>query len=63
MKGLHSICAPRPVLHQIAATSFVVVLLTLTGCRSGVDLSALPTYPENFQRTYFDAQNHLFKGD
>ena len=63
MKGLHSICAPRPVLHRIAATSFVVVLLTLTGCRSGVDLSALPTYPENFQRTYFDAQNHLFKGD
>ena len=38
-------------------------LLVMTGCGSGADLSALPTYPENFQRTYFEAQNHFLKGD
>ena len=38
-------------------------LLALSGCGNGVDLQTLPTYPEDFQRTYFDAQNHLFKGD
>ena len=38
-------------------------LLALSGCGNGGDMQALPAYPEDFQRTYFDAQNHLFKGD
>ena len=38
-------------------------LLALSGCGNGVDMQALPAYPEDFQRTYFEAQNHLSKGD
>jgi tetratricopeptide (TPR) repeat protein len=38
-------------------------LLGMTGCQVRSDLSALPVYPENFQRTYFEAQNHFLKGD
>lgn len=38
-------------------------LLGMTGCQVRSDLSALPAYPENFQRTYFEAQNHFLKGD
>ena len=38
-------------------------LLGMTGCQVHSDLSALPAYPENFQRTYFEAQNHFLKGD
>lgn len=63
MKDFHSISTPWPALHRLAAASFVVVIMGLAGCRSGLDLNALPTYPEDFQRTYFEAQNHLLKGD
>ena len=38
-------------------------LLGMTGCQVHSDLSALPAYPESFQRTYFEAQNHFLKGD
>lgn len=32
-------------------------------CNSPADLASLPVYDEGFQRTYFEAQNHLAKGD
>lgn len=34
-----------------------------SSCSGPSDLSALPVYDEGFQRTYFEAQNHLAKGD
>ena len=36
---------------------------TLGGCKAPADLAGLPVYDEGFQRTYFEAQNHLAKGD
>ena len=39
------------------------VVAALGGCKSTADLGALPVYDEGFQRTYFEAQNHLTKGD
>ena len=38
-------------------------LLWVSSCKGPSDLSQLPVYSEEFQRTYFDAQNHLAKGD
>ena len=32
-------------------------------CKGPADLAGLPVYDEGFQRTYFEAQNHLAKGD
>lgn len=63
MRGLHSICTGQHVLHRFVLSCFATLVLSLVGCRQGLDLSALPTYPEDFQRTYFDAQSHLIKDD
>lgn len=32
-------------------------------CKGPAELGALPVYDEGFQRTYFEGQNHLAKGD
>ncbi len=37
--------------------------LAIGGCKGPTDLAVLPVYDEGFQRTYFEAQNHLAKGD
>jgi tetratricopeptide (TPR) repeat protein len=52
--------------HSIAQHCLIPGILLaalLSGCQSGTDLAALPVYDEGFQRTYFEAQNHLAKGD
>jgi tetratricopeptide (TPR) repeat protein len=41
----------------------VALAATLGGCKAPADLAGLPVYDEGFQRTYFEAQNHLAKGD
>ena len=43
--------------------TLVALAATLGGCQSSVDLAGLPVYDEGFQRTYFEGQNHLAKGD
>lgn len=37
--------------------------MALSGCKGPIDLTELPVYDEAFQRTFFEAQNHLAKGD
>ena len=46
-------------------TRIGLILLTaaIVGCKGPSELSQLPVYSEAFQRTYFEAQNHLAKGD
>ncbi|MDC1360366.1 hypothetical protein N8204_00655 [Flavobacteriales bacterium] len=46
-------------------TRFSLILLTaaIFGCKGPSELSQLPVYSEAFQRSYFEAQNHLAKGD
>lgn len=43
--------------------TLVALAATLGGCKAPADLAGLPVYDEGFQRTYFEAQNHLAKGD
>ena len=43
--------------------TLVALAATLGGCKAPADLAGLPVYGEGFQRTYFEAQNHLAKGD
>lgn len=42
---------------------WVGALLLLAGCGGDRDLAKLPPYPEDFQRAWFEALNHLVKGD
>lgn len=39
------------------------IVAALGSCKGPADLGALPVYDEGFQRTYFEGQNHLAKGD
>ncbi|MAI24310.1 MAG: hypothetical protein CL828_09645 [Crocinitomicaceae bacterium] len=41
----------------------LAISAALGGCTGPKDLASLPVYNEGFQRAYFDAQNHLAKGD
>jgi tetratricopeptide (TPR) repeat protein len=50
-------------LLQSWVLALFAAFMALSGCKIGADLSALPTYTEDFQRTYFEAQNHCLKGD
>ena len=43
--------------------TLVALAATLGGCQGPADLAGLPVYDEGFQRTYFEGQNHLAKGD
>ena len=43
--------------------TLVALAATLGGCKAPADLASLPVYDEGFQRTYFEAQNHLAKDD
>ena len=43
--------------------TLVALAATLGGCKGPTDLAGLPVYDEGFQRTYFEAQNHLAKSD
>ena len=47
---------------RTSATLWLVALCAV-GCKGPQSLSELPVYSESFQRTYFEAQNHLAKGD
>ena len=41
----------------------LALAITLGACKGPADLAGLPVYDEGFQRAYFEAQNHLAKGD
>ena len=41
----------------------LAISAALGGCKGPKDLASLPVYNEGFQRAYFEAQNHLAKGD
>lgn len=43
--------------------TLLALVATLGGCKGPADLTGLPVYDEGFQRTYFEGQNHLAKGD
>lgn len=47
----------------LIAAGIALLLGGIPGCASGPDLADLPVYDEGFQRAYFEAQNHLAKGD
>jgi len=47
------------IKYTLAALAVVI----LAGCKNSADLVDLPVYDESFQRTYFEGQNHLAKGD
>jgi len=52
----------------VRSSSFIGYILlalaaTFGGCKGPADLASLPVYDEGFQRTYFEGQNHLAKGD
>ena len=50
----------RLIVHRLHTRGLAA---TLGGCKAPADLAGLPVYDEGFQRTYFEAQNHLAKGD
>ncbi len=50
-------------LSHLYLVAGIVFAALLGGCQSAKDLASLPVYEEGFQRTYFEAQNHLAKGD
>ena len=62
MKRRQPIRTARTLLQSWVLALFAA-FMALSGCKIGADLSALPTYTEDFQRTYFEAQNHCLKGD
>ena len=48
---------------RISLILLTAVIVGSPGCKGPGELSQLPVYSEAFQRTYFEAQNHLVKGD
>lgn len=56
---------PRPYRTHCKLGQLLAVggLLWISGCKGPSDWSQLPVYSEDFQRSYFEAQNHLAKGD
>lgn len=55
----------RPHPHNLTLGLLLAIAssLWMSGCKGPRELSKLPVYSEDFQRSYFEAQNHLAKGD
>lgn len=56
---------PPRTFHTQPRLSLLLALgsFWIFGCKGPSDLSQLPVYSEDFQRSYFEAQNHLAKND
>ena len=55
----------RPYPNNLSLGLLMVLASSLwvSGCKGPSQLLDLPVYSEDFQRSYFEAQNHLAKGD